>query len=221
MQRSLARGCFLLIGLLFLSFHTGCIARFAATLMHAGMGNKVPPKYSGCAVPDRKIAIVCLTQSSSFGSTTAAESICENVIKYLRNHIEEINLVDQQEIDRWMDENDWNQIDYRELGQGVGADVLVAIDIRSFSLHEGKTLYKGRADVEITVYDLGLNGKIVFEEAPPEIQYPVTAGFFTSEISESEFQKQFVDFVAYRIARNFYPYELSEDFGRDPSSVGF
>lgn len=219
MTRTTARMAFVVTSLLLMVTSTGCIARLAATLMHAGMGNKVPPKYEG--LKERHVAVVCLSRSSSFGSTAAANAIAANVVKYLRNHVEDIQIVDQQEIDEWMDENDWNEIDYRELGQGVGADLLVAVDIHSFTLHEGKTLYKGRADLSTKVYDTFADGTIVFEDSPPEIQYPITAGIFTSEISESEFQKQFVDFVAYRIARNFYPYELSEDFGRDPSSVGF
>ena len=219
MSRLRLRPTVLLIALGVLCGQPGCIARFAALLRHATVGNTVPAKYQN--FEERKVAVVCLSRSNSFGSTTAAEAVNRQTIKYMRNHIERLHVVDLQKIERWMDENDWNEIDYRELGQGIDADVLIAVDIDRFTLYEGKNLFKGRADVQITIYDMTLDGQVVLEDTPPEIVYPVTAGFFTAEISESEFKKQFIDFVAYRIARNFYPYELSEDFGRDPSSVGF
>ncbi|MEM8678245.1 MAG: hypothetical protein AAGF97_02715 [Planctomycetota bacterium] len=213
------RSYLLLFAAIALCGHTGCIARFAALVRHATVGNTVPAKYQN--FEDRDVAVICLSRSRSFGSTTAAEDINRRVVKYMRKHVKGLQLVPAQEIETWIDEHDWNEIDYRELGYGVGADVLIAVDMDRFTLYEGKNLFKGRADVEITIYDMTLDGEVVLEETPPEIVYPVTAGVFTAEMTETEFKKQFIDFVAYRIARNFYPYELSDDFGRDPSSVGF
>jgi hypothetical protein len=197
----------------------GCVG-LVANLLHVGWGNQVQAKYEG--LEGQRVAVVCVSQSSMFGPTQAALDIAEEIQDYLRKEIVEIQVIDQQEMDQWMDEHDWNQIDYRELGQGVGAQKLIAVELSSFSLYEGKTLFKGRADIELVVFDLTQSGSDpVFEEIPPQIQYPVTTGQYTADTSEATFHRRFIDVIANQIARNFYAYDVADDFGRDPTSLGF
>jgi hypothetical protein len=197
----------------------GCVG-IAAQLLHIGLGNMVQPKYEGLA--EQRVAVVCVSQSSLFGPTTAAVEIAEQIERNLKSAIPTIHVIDQQQINAWTDEHDWNQIDFRELGQGVGAQKLVAIELNSFSLYEGKTLFKGRADVAITVYDLArASNEPVFEEVPPQIQYPITTGQYTADTTEETFRRRFIQVIAKRVARNFYAYEVAEDFGEDPTALGF
>ncbi len=198
---------------------TGCV-NLAAHLLHAGLGNRVKPRYTGLV--GQRVAVVCIAQSATFGPTSAAHEVASRIEKYLSANVEEIQIIDQQTIDAWMDENEWNQIDYREVGQGINADKLIAVEIKSFSLFEGKTLFKGRSDVQVSVYDLTTpDTPVVFEEIPPQIQYPITSGLYTADTTEESFRRSFVDVIASRIARNFYDYDLTEDFGRDPTNLGF
>lgn len=204
--------------LLFLSA-SGCV-NLAAHLLHAGMGERVKPRYDG--LKTQRVAVVCVSQSATFGPTAAAHEIAKRVEKYLAMNVEEIQIIDQQKIDAWMDENDWNQIDYREIGQGVDAQKLVAIEIKSYSLHEGNTLFKGRADIRVAVYDLtNAETPVVFEEIPPQIQYPITSGVYSADTTEEAFERGFIDVISSRVARDFYTYDLREDFGRDPTNLGF
>lgn len=196
----------------------GCVG-LVANLMHVGMGNLVQPQFADLV--GRRVAVVCVSSSSSFGPTTAAEEIAKRVQKYLKEHVPDIKLTSQQEVADWMDRHDWNFIDYREVGEGVAADMLVAIEIKSYSLHEGPTLYKGRADVRVAVHDMALDGEVVYEQSPPQIQYPVNSEHHTADVSEEEFSRIFADVVANRVARQFYAYEVAEDFGRDRSVIGF
>ena len=213
------RGALVLLVLILCPLLAGCVGMMA-NLMHVGWGNFVPPKYDGFA--QQRVAVICVSQSSLFGPTAAAEEIAERVHDYLGARVAEIQMVQRQEIDRWIDENDWNDIDYRELGRGVGAQKLVAIELKSFSLYEGKTLFKGRADIELTVYDLTVpNGAVVYENQPPQIQYPLTAGQYTADSSEADFRRRFLDVIANQIARDFYKYDVAEDFGRDSTALGF
>jgi hypothetical protein len=197
---------------------TGCVS-LIAHLLNASMGNRVPAAFEGLA--ERRVAVVCISQSSLFGPTQAAQDIGTTIESYLQRRVPEIQLVDQQEIADWMDQHDWNKIDYRELGTGVGAQLLVAAEIKSFSLYEGRTLFKGTAEVGLTVYDLTQKGRIVYQSSLPAIHYPVTGGRYTADTSEEEFRREFIDVVGYRIARHFFDYDSIEDYGRDPSFVGF
>jgi hypothetical protein len=196
----------------------GCLARFAAHMLNAGLGNMVPAKFTDLAA--KRVAVITVSGSSSFGPTSAAELVARTVERKLRENVKKIKLVDSQEIADWMDHNDWNQIDYQEVGEAVGADLVIAIDLQSFSLYDGKTLYRGKCDTSITVYDVKNRGAILFEEAPPQIIFPVSAGLHTTDASESEFRRWFIEYVGERLARNFYPYDPALDFGNDTTVLG-
>ena len=44
--------------------------------------------------------------------------------------------------------------DYLEIGKALKAEKVVGIDIESFSVLDGQTLFRGRATVSIRVYDV-------------------------------------------------------------------
>ncbi len=207
-----------LIGCMLLA-STGCIARFAANMLHTSLGNKVLAKFEG--LEEMHVAVVAVSGLSSFGPTTAAEMIARKVEAKLRENVSGIQIVDQQEIGDWMDHNDWNEVDYQEVGAAVGADMVVAIDMQSFSLYDGPTLFRGKSDVVITVYDVKNRGAILFEEAPPQILYPIAAGLHVSgDTNEAVFRRRFIEYASTRIARNFYNYDATTDYGQDALVLG-
>jgi hypothetical protein len=209
-QQFMAAGALLLV----LAATTGC--GLVVNLIHASMGHVVPPDYEGLVA--QRVAVVCVADSSSFGPRPISETIAQQVTQLLAQNVSEIQLIEQQEIEKWTDEHDWNQIDYLEIGHGVAAQKLVAIDLVSFSLHEGQTMYKGRAEVDVKVYDLATQG-IAYQSSPIEVQFPKNAGYHTTDITEREFQNRFVQMLSNQIARRFYSYEFQEDFARDPTIV--
>lgn len=196
---------------------TGCVG-FFAHMLRAGIGNTHPARFNGLA--DRRVAVVAVSDSSSFGPTTAAKEIAEQVEQAIDENVKGVQIIDQQAIAEWMDRNDWNEIDYQELGQGIGADRIVAIDIGMFSLHDGKTLYRGRADLELKVYDVTAGGKLVFEDLPPQMVYPAAAGMHRNDTTDANFRRIFLRVVASRIARYFYAYDATLDFGQDAMLLG-
>jgi len=72
------------------------------------------------------------------------------------------------------------------------------------------------------VYDITDSGKIVFEETPPQMVYPNAAGLHSTETTESNFRRLFIRVVSERLARYFYAYDATLDFGQDamPLSIG-
>lgn len=195
---------------------SGC--GLVVNLMHAGWGHMVPAEFEGLAA--RQVAVVCVSETNTFGPRPISELIARQVTALLKENVRKIEMIDQQRVDRWIDENDWNQVDYLEIGHGLGAETLVAIDIVSFRLHEGQTMYKGRAEADIAVYDLTADGTEVFRKSLQEIQFPANSGQHTTDISERAFRGKFVDVVANHIARIFYAYDFKEDFARDPTFIG-
>lgn len=196
---------------------TGCVG-LVANLLNVAQGNLVPAKFKG--LEEHRVAVVCVSNSESFGPTTASVALARDVGKMLQQNVRKIQLIDPQTVADWIDKHGWDYLDYVALGKGVNAEMLVAIDLDSFSLHEGRTLYRGRADVSITVYDLTQAGKEVFATVAPEIQYPMNSGYQTTEISETAFRRQFLSIIASQIAHNFYAYDVKEDYARDVSLIG-
>jgi hypothetical protein len=71
----------------------------------------------------------------------------------------------------WLDSHGDDLTDYRDVGRGVKADMVVGIDLLTFNLHEGQTLLKGRAKVGVKVYDMTKGGELVYklrQECRPE-----------------------------------------------------
>ncbi len=202
-----------------LATSTGCIAKFAANMLNASLGNKVLAKFDG--LEEKRVAVISVSGSASFGSTSATEIITSKVEAKLRDNVRRIRIVNQQEIGDWMDRNDWNEVDYQEVGEAVGADIVVAVDIQSFSIYDGPTLFRGKSDVTVTVYDVRNGGAVLFEQSPPQIVYPTTSGLHVSgDTNEADFRRRFIDYVAERIARNFYDYDATTDFGQDALVLG-
>jgi hypothetical protein len=195
---------------------SGCVGTLA-NLMNVAQGNTVPARYTG--LKGKRVAVICVSNSEAFGPSYASQLLASQVGKLIEANVSDVTVVEPQKIAEWIDRNDWDYLDYKAVARGVKAEMVVAIDLDSFSLHEGKTLYKGRADVDVVVYDMTAQGKDVFTYSPTQIQFPQNAGHHTTDMSEEAFRRQFLSVVASRIARQFYPYDVKEDFARDASLI--
>ncbi|MEZ6120773.1 MAG: hypothetical protein R3C28_29935 [Pirellulaceae bacterium] len=205
-----------IVAVLLLAPSVGCIG-LIANLIHAANGNLMPASYDGFI--GKRVAVVCVSNADSFGPTSASFQIAKRVSDLLKVHVKEIDVVDQQEVTDWIDRHDWDYANFVQVGKGVDADIVLAVVLENFRLYDGKTLYKGRADVEIVAYDLTKKGAIVFESTPPQIQFPANVGLPVSESSENDFRRRFLAILSGRIARNFYEYDLKEDYAYDATIV--
>ena len=198
-----------------LAFNCGCLGTMA-NLIHAGWGNLIPASFDQLA--GRKVAVLCMSGSSSFGNSTAAAEISERVERKLKDRVPELTLIEQQQIEDWMDQNDWDELDYSELANGVGCDFLIAVDFKNFSLYEGQTLYKGRSDIGVSVFETA-KGTVVFHLDPTLIEFPANSGQHTADTREADFRNRYLDVIASFVARQFYSYDAKEDYARDPTFV--
>ncbi len=125
-------------------------------------------------------------------------------------------MIDQRKVNKWTDENTWDE--YREVGKAMKADMVVGIDLESFGLYEGQTLYQGKADATVRVYNCH-DGKMVFEKILPQSVYPPNSGVPTSDRREPEFRREFVAVLADQIARHFYAHDPHADLAQDAMAL--
>lgn len=181
-------------------------------------GNLLPAEYDG--LKGQRVAVVCVSDNTSYELGTESELLARGVAVILKERVKDVDIVRQDEIADWIDQNDWNEVDYREVGKGVKADKVVAIDLSGLQLHEGESLYRGRATVRLTVFDLTSGGREVFRRPLPEIKFPSSGVYHSSETSETAFRRMFIQVIAQQVARYFYEFDRADTYGRDPAQLG-
>jgi hypothetical protein len=179
----------------------------------------VAPAFEG--LKGKRVAVVCLDGNSLSGPGGQADAVAKAVSTTLAKNVSDIKVVRQNEIADWLDSHGDDVTDYRDVGRGVKADMVIGIDLLSFTLHEGQTLLKGRANVGVKVYDMKKSGgELVYESAPKEIAWPESGARSVTD-NESNFRTVFIYTLAERIARDFYSYEFSDDFGMDAKHLSY
>lgn len=195
---------------------TGCIG-LTAQLLYIFKGEKVKAEYAG--LKDQRVAVVCVSPTASFGPGAESAMLAQTVGTILRQKVKNVEVVRDSEVADWIDRNDWNQIDFRNVGRGVNADMVLALELDSFSVNEGSTLYKGRATVSATVFDMSKGGEVVFRPGPVDIVYPTNGARHSTETTEAKFRREFIFFVAHQLSKRFYDYDLIDDVAVDTTFV--
>jgi hypothetical protein len=195
---------------------SGCVG-IASQIVYMIKGNKVDAEFDG--LRGKRVAVVCVANSSDYDPGSASAMLAQTVESILRLKVKGIKVVRQDEVADWIDNNNWNQMDYRDIGRGVNAEMVLAIDLDGYRLHEDQTLFKGRANVVVTVYDMTKGGEAVFRRSKPNFSFPTSGGQHVSETTEGQFQRKFIFVLANDIAKPFYDYDFAEDFARDASLI--
>lgn len=200
------------IALMLLVGSSGCIG-LTTNLLYAIKGRKLPAEFAG--LEGKRVAVVCLAASPSQSPDSSTDLLAHGIENLLAERVKQIEIVPREEVEDWVDRNGWDEIDYRDVGRGVNADMVVAIDLHDFTLHEGQGLYRGRANLAVTVYDMTRDGRTVFRRTTSEYEFPQSGPRFATETSESTFRRAFLQVLAQQTARYFYPYDIDEEFARD------
>ena len=213
MRRSPSQRTMVLLVLLLMPLLT-CSAGCAVLYQLAyGDGQKIEARYQG--LKGQRVAVVCVMNPAYYGDGATSTMIAERVERILGSNVDDLDLVRQDEVADWMDNNDWDETDYVEIGRGTNADMVVAIDIGAFSTHESKTLLKGRAELTTTVYDVAQGGKEVFRTRDHNFVFPTSHAIPVIANDAHDFERTFMEMLAEHVAKNFYDYDMAEDFARD------
>jgi hypothetical protein len=191
---------------------TGCPGLLATGIYVWNGGNMAPAECE--ALRDQRVVVMCKPPASQeYRNAGASRSIAQGVSERLVKNVKNIDVVNPREVDNWVDESDWG--DFRELATAVHADLVVHIEMDDFDLYKGKTLYQGRADVNVTVYDMRDHSRIVWERHLGEVLYPINSGIPAQDKPPQQFEREFVDVIADRIATNFYRHDPHDAFAID------
>ncbi len=190
----------------------GCPALLATGIYVWEGGNLVPAECD--ALRDERVVVMCRPPSShEYRHAGASRTIAQRVSELLVKNVKGIDVVNPREVDNWVDESDWG--DFRELAEAVKADLVVHVELDDFELFKGKTLYQGRANVTVTVYDMRDNSRVVWERQLGEILYPLNSGIPAQDKPVQQFEREFVGIVAEQIAVNFYRHDPHAGFAMD------
>ena len=164
----------------------------------------------------KKVAVVCKPLTSQeFSNAGAARALAEGICERLKAHVKDIHIIDPQKVAELLDEKGME--DYLEIGKELKAEKVVGIDIESFGVLDGPTLFSGRSTVSIQVYDVA-EKQVEWHKSPPQFEYPKIGSTPMQDFTEIEFRNQFVAILAEQIARFFYPHDRHDDYASDVSS---
>ena len=210
---SSATGLVLLMTALIAS--TGCIGALSQ-LIYVVKGTNVEPSYKG--LEDSTVAVVCVSDASAYGPDILTTTVAQAVAIKMQRTGRDINVIPATTVNDWIDRNGWDERDFANLGEGVGAEKVVAIEIGAYSIHEGSTLYKGRTDLSVTVYDIENGGTIDFLYGPTEYSFPKN-GRPAIQTSDRQFEAFFLANLTENIAHQFCPYDRVDQVARDAISL--
>ncbi len=193
----------------------GCIGA-AAQLIYMIKGHKTPAAFKG--LEGQRVAVVCVSDASAYGPDTLTYTINKAVSVKLANSVKRITVIPPSEIENWMDRNGWGEHDFAEIGRGLKADKVLAIQVGSYSIREGQTLYKGRADLTISVYDLKKDGQVVFAKGPQEYAFPVN-GHPAIQTTDRRFEAAYLGKLTDFVAKLFYDSDALDNVAEDAMSL--
>ncbi len=188
---------------------SGCSTLFTAAYLFQPAD--VPAEFTG--LRGKHVAIACRPiVELEFTDAGSARELASLVGAQIGSKVRRTGIISQQEVARWVDENSW--VDYPSLGKSLDADLVVGVDLEAFRLHEGSTLYRGRATAHVKVYEVATK-KIVFEKRIDDFSFPANTAIPASDQSEAEFRGMFLQMLSQKISRCFHAYESREVFAED------
>jgi len=165
----------------------------------------VPAEFAG--LKGKHVAVVCKPiVELEFSDAGSSRELASLVGGQLQQAVRKVKVIGQHEVARWIDENAW--VDYPTLGKALDANYVVGIDLEGFRLHEGATLYRGRATVHVRVFD-------VDKKRIDDYTFPGDSAIPTTDRSEAQFRALFLQQLALKISRFFHAYESRDVFASD------
>lgn len=173
-----------------------------------------PAEYPG--LEGKQVAVYVESPQSSFGLDVESDMLAREIGTQLRYSVPKIDVVQQDEVAAWIDAHGSRQVDYRALGKGLKVERVVVVKLNSpLVYHENSTLYQGKADYTVTVYNAA-DGKAPYSSRCPEFIFPKRGGVSTMEMSEAKFRLEFIKWLGDDITRRFHANDLPRELEAEP-----
>ncbi len=193
----------------------GC-TNFLTLAAYMIKGTDVPAEFDN--LEGKRVAVVCQPMVElEYRSGMAAKELAREIGSLLKQHVAKIEVIDHRQVDAWIDENSWDR--YEDIGDAVKADLVLGVDLESFQIHKGQTLYQGSANITMHLVDCSNGDEEIVNRPLPQMLYPPSAGIPTSERQESQFRREFVTVLADQIARHFYKHDPYQYHALDAAAL--
>jgi hypothetical protein len=191
-----------LASLVLLTAAAGCTVLQTAALLIKG--TDAAPEFDG--LEGKKVAVVCkMVNMVDLSNSSTARSLAEAICQRLKTKTKKIRLVDPQKVADLLDNKGLE--DPIQIGKQLKAEKVLAVDIESFGVREGQTLFHGQAVVSIHVYDVASKEEEWHKEPPLHAEYPSVGPTPAQEVGEGEFRNRFIASLADQIGQIFYPHD--------------
>ena len=201
----------IVIPLAVLTTSTGCIQQMAQ-LLYVIKGHKIPPKFAG--LEGKRVAVLCLTDASAYGPDTLTYSVGKHVSGKIASGVKDVQVVSPGKVEAWIDENGWEESSVVAIGEEVKAEMFIVLEMGSYSIHDGATLYKGKADLTVTVYDIEKGGQVAFSDGPELFAFPEN-GRPVMQTNKRKFEAFYLSRLTDHISRLFVAYDKMDSFAED------
>ena len=193
---------------------SGCMGPMLTAMYLFGAAD-MKAEYDG--LKKQNVVVVCHPLTDlQYSNMHAAKDIAEQIGQKLKANVSGLKLVDQQKVDKWMDENQWEES--VEIGRALEADKVVVVELENFSVLLGQTLYQGQASYVLKVVDCE-TGETEYDVTPNPVCWPPNSPIPTQEKPECRFRKQFIGVLADQIARHFYAHDARAYFAEDATAI--
>lgn len=219
MEGRLRRTLWIVMILFFSCSGFGCVG-VGAHLMYWLKGTRVEAEYKG--LEGKRVAVICMSDAAPYGPDVSTQILSRQIRRKLARSIKKIKLVSRSEIESWTDTNNWDQIDYLEIGRGLDADVVIAVELSGYSLEEGAGLFKGSTTFSVQVFDLNQSSsprEPVYTKGPVDYSFPGNHPIpATQGMSTAKFEQMFMIELGEKISQLFCGYDMPDSIARDAAS---
>ncbi len=191
---------------------------YLAQMLYVIKGHKVKAECS--KLEGKKVAVICISDSAAYGSDRLTHTIARAMAAKLSSSVKKIQVIPQGKIENWMDLNGWTGKELTALGRGVGAEMLLVVEIRDYTIHDGQTLYKGQSTVSATVYDMEAGGQVVYSFGPIDHVFPKT-GRPAIQTNDRQFEAFYLARLTDHLARLFYDSDRLDEVAEDAMMNSF
>lgn len=164
-----------------------------------------------------RVAVVVASEAGTFASDSDV-LLGREISQLMQANVSKIRMVSTDEVMQWTREDALDALDVSALRSKLKADAIVVVEVRDLTLRDGPTLYRGRSNSAVAVYDQNQGDIAVFRKEFPNLVFP-TSSISASEINEGRFKRLYLEVLARRVSRAFYPYEANEDVGLDAKTI--
>jgi hypothetical protein len=119
--------CLVALAVVVMISSTGCVHSLLATGIYLIQGGDVVPAECD-ALESQRVVVICRPPSShEYRHAGAAREIGKQVSRLLKENVKRINVVSPNEVDNWIDEEDWDN--FKDLGRAEKATRIVYIEL--------------------------------------------------------------------------------------------